>query len=104
MKKKISSKKNFNRNIDADRNMINNILKFMKNAMRNKSHRNLQITAFSQMFRLMKKLQNDKLILENEHNTKLKEIENKKSKKILNKKHKIKNYVVNAKNKNLRFE
>lgn len=29
---------------------------------------------------------------------------NKKSKKILNKKHKIKNYVVNAKNKNLRFE
>lgn len=81
------NKKNFNRNIDADRNLTNNILKFMKNAMRDKSHRNLQITAISQMFRLMKNLQKDKdetsstiyknlvfLFLENYDDTKLREI------------------------------
>lgn len=45
-----------NNEIESENTVINNIIKFLRNAVREKTQRNLQNTAICQMFRLMEKL------------------------------------------------
>lgn len=51
---------NYDKNFEAEKTVTNNIIKFMRNAVRDKSQRNLQMTAVTQMFRLMKTLGEEK--------------------------------------------
>ena len=81
------SKNKSNSNFEAENTLTNNIIKFLRNAVRDKSQRNLQMTAVSQMFRLMNKLGEEKdenaptvykslvfLFLENYDDTKIREV------------------------------
>jgi len=47
-------------NSEAENNLTNNIIKFLRNAVRDRSQRNLQVTAVTQMFRLLKILGEEK--------------------------------------------
>lgn len=81
------NKSKTNKNFEAENTLTNNIIKFLRNAIRDKSHRNHQMAAVSQMFRLMKTLGEEKdenaptiykslvfLFLENYDDTRIREI------------------------------